>query len=195
MTSEIGQVTMVSFRSWDRFRQMAHSATSPSKTHSRWTSRRDEHTASRAPNASSEILLNVEHLRYLKRVRGLLGLGLGPVSPASVVSSDSISSSSSDSNAVRKSDQHARMHEVRLRMRRFGSVANHCWAIVAGISMNDKSSCLRFWCFSWNELDWINVKLSSKPHRLKVWSFGVLERKETSNWAAKIERNFNFGSS
>uniref|UniRef100_A0A8D8DGN3 (northern house mosquito) hypothetical protein n=1 Tax=Culex pipiens TaxID=7175 RepID=A0A8D8DGN3_CULPI len=195
MTSEIGQVTMVSFRSWDRFRQMAHSATSPSKTHSRWTSRRDEHTASRAPNASSEILLNVEHLRYLKRVRGLLGLGLGPVSPALVMSSDSFSSSSSDCNAARKSDQHPILHAVRLRMRRFGSVANHCWAKLAGILITDKSSCLRFWCFSWREFDWINLKLRSTPYSLKVCSFGVLERKEMSTWVAKIERNCNFGSS
>uniref|UniRef100_A0A8D8C4C6 (northern house mosquito) hypothetical protein n=1 Tax=Culex pipiens TaxID=7175 RepID=A0A8D8C4C6_CULPI len=195
MTSKIGHVTMLSFRSRGRFRQMALSAAGLSKTHSRWTSRRDEHTSSRAPNASSEISLNVEHLRYLKRVRGLLGLVLGPVSPASVVSSDSISSSSSDCNAARKSDQHPILHAFRLRMRRFGSVANHCWAIVAGISMNDKSSRLRFWCFSWREFDWINLKLRSTPYSLKVCSFGVLERKEMSTWVAKIERNCNFGSS
>uniref|UniRef100_A0A8D8FVK1 (northern house mosquito) hypothetical protein n=1 Tax=Culex pipiens TaxID=7175 RepID=A0A8D8FVK1_CULPI len=195
MTFDFAHATMVSFRSWGRFRQMALRTASPRKTYSSLSSRRDEHTASRARNASSEISFCIEYLRYLKRVRGLLGLGLGPVSPASVVSSDSISSSSSDCNAARKSDQHPILHAFRLRMRRFGSVANHCWAIVAGISMNDKSSRLRFWCFSWREFDWINLKLRSTPYSLKVCSFGVLERKEMSTWVAKIERNCNFGSS
>uniref|UniRef100_A0A8D8D9C1 (northern house mosquito) hypothetical protein n=1 Tax=Culex pipiens TaxID=7175 RepID=A0A8D8D9C1_CULPI len=195
MTFDFAHATMVSFRSRGRFRQMALSTASPRKTYSSLSSRRDEHTSSRAPNASSEISLCIEYLRYLKRVRGLLGLGLGPVSPALVMSSDSFSSSSSDCNAARKSDQHPILHAVRLRMRRFGSVANHCWAKLAGILITDKSSCLRFWCFSWREFDWINLKLRSTPYSLKVCSFGVLERKEMSTWVAKIERNCNFGSS